>query len=244
MEWIAWVTWPVNHNIWAMTDFENIFSYNYCPSYLNIKGNVLISFLVLLFSYVVVTTAEEIENPSMLLLISPFYVHLYVLSHCSFFFCCNLFSDHSLIDAHSLTHGYRGQEWNIKNCFVIIGSLLCGSMKGIIFQLSDHLGMPQKASVCNCFSPWSLQLLLTICWIFIFHNFLSGRNLYILTCVHWKNTMGSQGLCLLSPPASISMTKVEWVSARGPTFSVLSKPGCDDMEMAPFSLCKPNSHAD
>lgn len=48
---------------------------------------------------------------------------------------------------HLHQHWYKGQEWNIKTCFIIVDSLLLwGSMKGIKFQLSNYLRVPLKAS--------------------------------------------------------------------------------------------------
>lgn len=104
--------------------------------------------------------------------------------------------------------------------FVIVGSLLWGSMKGIKFQLSDYLGVPRKASECNCSSPH----LCSPHWPSVEFPFLTISSQAEIS-TYWRACIGrapwEARVCVCpSPPPSMSMTRVEWVPARGPTCSM------------------------
>lgn len=127
----------------------------------------------------------------------------------------------SLNQCPFFTHRYKGREGNIKTCFVIVDSLLLwGSMKGIKFQLSNYLKMPLRAPGVPLFLSMIFAALIDHMLNFHFSWFPFRQKSPHIDVCNGGAPREAEFCIYPSQLASMSVTRGEWVPARGPTFSM------------------------
>lgn len=108
-------------------------------------------------------------------------------------------------------------------------------MKGVKFQLSNYLGEPVKASGVQLFLSMIFAALIDHMLNFHFSWFpLRRKSRHIDVCVMEEHHV-KPGLCLSKATGFVVCDKSRMgTSKRLHIFDALSKPGSDNMEMAPF----------
>lgn len=142
-------------------------------------------------------------------------------------------------------HRCKGQEWNIKTCFMIVDSLLLwGSMKGITFQLSNYLTVPLKASGAQRFLSMAFAAFIDHMLNFHFSWFpLRQKFLHIDMRVMEEHHVRPS--FVLSKSTGVNVCDMSRIGTRKTPyiFHALSKAGCSWScgEMAPF-YCAGQAH--